>query len=85
MVINLLFEHNPGLNIAKAKLIKTCNIKYIFSFPRYILQSNRWCYHGLLSESCLFLITALMTICKACLEKSSKGSNKIYQLFAGIP
>lgn len=49
VAVNLLFEHNPGLNIAKAKLIKTCNIKYIFSFPRYILQSNRWCYHGLLS------------------------------------
>ena len=31
------------------------------------------------------LITRLMAICKPCLEKSSKGSSKIYQLFARIP
>ena len=32
-----------------------------------------------------FLITTLMTIYKAFLEKSSNDSNKIYQLFARIP
>ena len=31
-----------------------------------------------------FLITKLMTICKSCLEKSLKDSNKICQLFARI-
>ena len=32
-----------------------------------------------------FLTTTLMTIYKACLEKSSNDSNKIYLLFARIP
>ena len=32
-----------------------------------------------------FSITTLITICRPCLEKSSKDSNKIYQLFAKIP
>ena len=32
-----------------------------------------------------FLLTRLMTICKPCLEKSSKDSNKIYQIFERIP
>ena len=32
-----------------------------------------------------FPIITLMTICRPCLEKSSKDSNKIYQLFAKIP
>ena len=34
---------------------------------------------------CLFLITMLMTICKPCLEQSSKDSKKIDELFARIP
>ena len=32
-----------------------------------------------------FLLTRLMTICKPCLEKSLKDSNKICQIFERIP
>ena len=40
IAVNLLFEYNPGLRKTKAKLKKLwtiCNIRYIFSFSRYIL------------------------------------------------
>ena len=51
IAVNLMFEHNPGLNITKAKLKKLFEFAtlsmYIFSFPRYILRPNRCCCQGL--------------------------------------
>ena len=55
IAVNLLFEHNPVLNITKSELKKPfwiCNIRNIFSFSRNNLLPNRWCYQRFYPWSC---------------------------------
>ena len=58
IAVNLLFEHNPGLNITKAESKKLVQ----FSFSRYILRPNRWCCHGLLVLSWLIFLWVIMKL-----------------------
>ena len=48
IAVNLLLEHNPGLNITKAELKKLLE----FSFSRYNLRPKRWCCYGFSPWSC---------------------------------
>ena len=52
IAVNLLFEHNLNLNITKAEFKKKIDIRYIFSFLKYVLRPNRWCCNGFYLWSC---------------------------------
>ena len=52
IAVDLLFEHNPDIQITKNELKKLCYIRHLFSFWWYFLRPNWWCNNGMSSWFC---------------------------------